>query len=67
MGQVIALRPSQALQRPAPPSGAEILFFTGVRYYRMTDEEFAKACAPKARAPKARASSACASKRRHAL
>ena len=38
MGDVIALRiPRLRVMTRAPEQGAEILFFTGVRYERMTD------------------------------
>ena len=48
MGEIIALTTSRGASRPTPAAGgAEILFFMGVRYYRMSDEEFAKATAPK--------------------
>jgi len=50
MGEIIALTPSRSSSRRAPTSAsAEILFFMGVRYYRMSDEEFAEAAAPKPR------------------
>jgi len=50
MGEIIALPQSRSLARHAPAgSSAEILFFMGVRYHRMSDEEFAKANAPKPR------------------
>ena len=50
MAQIIALTPSFGPSRHTPAGGsAEILFFMGVRYHRMSDEEFANATAPKPR------------------
>ena len=50
MGKVIALPTSRNAARRAPESGsAEILFFTGVRYYRLSDAEFAELAAPRTR------------------
>ena len=47
MGKVIALPLSGKIETRQPQGGsAEILFFTGVRYYRFSDEEFAKLAAP---------------------
>ena len=45
MCEVIALTP-RTLSRLAPAGGsAEILFFMGVRYHRMSDDEFEQATA----------------------
>ena len=53
MGKVIALPLSRKITTGQPDGGsAEILFFTGVRYYRMSDEDVAKHAVP---APKRRA------------
>ena len=47
MGKVIALPPSRNVaQRQSGGGTAEILFFTGVRYYRLSDEDFAKLASP---------------------
>ena len=47
MCQVIAMTP-RSVPRPAPMGGsAEILFFMGVRYHRMNDDEFELAVARK--------------------
>ncbi len=47
MGKVIALPPSRNIEsRPPRDGSAAILFFTGVRYYRLSDEDFAKLAAP---------------------
>ena len=47
MGKVIALPLSRKIATGQPDGGsAEILFFTGVRYYRMSDEDVAKLAAP---------------------
>ena len=53
MGKVVALPPSRKVESRQPQGGsAEILFFTGVRYYRLSDEDFANLSAP---APERRA------------
>jgi len=38
MGEIIAIRAQKRRSQVAPPGGAEILFFTGVRYQRAVDE-----------------------------
>ena len=51
MGDLVAMTRSIERSRIEARTdwSAEILFFTGVRYYRMTDEAAAKAVAPKRR------------------
>ena len=40
MGEIIAMTgPQRSVRRDASPEGAEILFFTGVRYVRMADPD----------------------------
>ena len=40
MAEIIPLRPGARASRSAPPSeGAQILFFLGVRYYRLEEPE----------------------------
>ena len=47
MGKVIALPLARKITTDHVDGGsAEILFFTGVRYHRMSDEEFARLAAP---------------------
>ena len=54
MGRVIALPTSRNAAHRAPESGsAEILFFTGVRYYRLSDADFAALARPRTRRPAA--------------
>ena len=53
MGEVIALPPSRTIATSQPDGAtAAILFFTGVRYYRMSEDEVAKLATP---APQRRA------------
>ncbi len=50
MGDLIVMTPTKKISTDlVPPAarGAEILFFTGVRYYRMTEETLPVAAAPK--------------------
>ncbi len=59
MGKVIALPLSRKIATGQPDGGsAEILFFTGVRYYRMSDEDVAKLAAAPAIQSRAKAKSA---------
>lgn len=56
MGKVIALPLSRKIATVQPEGAtAEILFFTGVRYYRMSEEEIAKLATPPQRRTKAKA------------
>ena len=49
MGDLIVMTPKKMSKDLVAPAarGAEILFFTGVRYYRMTEETMPRAAAPK--------------------
>jgi hypothetical protein len=63
MGKVIALPLSRKIATAQPEGAtAEILFFTGVRYYRMSEEEIAKLATPPQRRTKAKAVAAKAAK-----
>jgi hypothetical protein len=45
MGDLILFRPrpgQSSLSTPAPPNGAQIMFFTGVRYERLTEPTVAQ-------------------------
>lgn len=63
MGKVIALPLSRKIAAVQPEGAtAEILFFTGVRYYRMSEEEIAKLATPPQRRTKAKAVASKAAK-----
>lgn len=54
MGDLLVLPSARSPSRSVPVSAnAEILFFTGVRYYRFEDMPIAEAVAPKKRRHKA--------------
>jgi hypothetical protein len=56
MGKVIALPLSRKIATVQPEGAtAEILFFTGVRYYRMSEEEIARLATPPQRRTKTKA------------
>lgn len=62
MGKVIALPLSRKITVQPEGATAEILFFTGVRYHRMSEEEIAKLATPPQRRTKAKAVAAKAAK-----
>ena len=49
MGEIIAIRAQKRRSPVAPSGGAEILFFTGVRYQRAIEEEPSSAAEPRRR------------------